>query len=174
MIMSPAVRRIALTAHVVASVGWLGSVAAFLVLALAGLRSADEQTVRSAYVAADLVTRGAILPLCFASFATGLLQSMGTWGLFRHYRVVMKLVLTVGSTALLLLHTRPIGWVAQEAAAGPLASTALRPVRVQILADTVAALSVLLVTAVLSVFKPKGVTRYGWRKQREERGALTR
>jgi hypothetical protein len=32
----------------------------------------------------------------------------------------------------------------------------------------------LIVATVLSVFKPRGMTRYGWRKQREERaGAET-
>ena len=41
--MIPPVRKFALTAHVTASVGWLGSVGAFLVLAIAGLRSGDAE-----------------------------------------------------------------------------------------------------------------------------------
>jgi hypothetical protein len=32
-----------------------------------------------------------------------------------------------------------------------------------------AALPALLVLTALSVYKPKGITRYGWRKQREQR-----
>ena len=58
----------------------------FLVLAIAGLRSGDAQIVTAACLAMDLVARVVIVPLCFASLAAGLLQSLGTpWGLFRHY-----------------------------------------------------------------------------------------
>ncbi len=39
MIMPPQLRKLALTVHVTASVGWLGAVAAFLALAIAGLTS---------------------------------------------------------------------------------------------------------------------------------------
>jgi hypothetical protein len=35
-----------------------------------------------------------------------------------------------------------------------------------------AALVLLLVATTLSVYKPRGLTRYGWRKQREQRAAL--
>ena len=39
---------IAITAHITSSVGWLGAVAAFLALAVAGLTSQDVQLVRAA------------------------------------------------------------------------------------------------------------------------------
>ena len=39
-------RKLALTAHVVASVGWLGSVVAFLTLAITGRASGDPELVR--------------------------------------------------------------------------------------------------------------------------------
>nr|BFE80578.1 hypothetical protein GCM10020093_031790 [Planobispora longispora] len=48
--MPPRLRKLALTAHVTSSVGWLGAVAAFLVLALAGLSGQDVQTMRTASV----------------------------------------------------------------------------------------------------------------------------
>jgi hypothetical protein len=35
------------------------------------------------------------------------------------------------------------------------------------LVHSVGGLLILLTTAVLSVFKPRGLTRYGWRKQQE-------
>jgi hypothetical protein len=41
---------LALTAHIAASVGWLGAVAGFLALSIAGLTSQDVQTVRAAYL----------------------------------------------------------------------------------------------------------------------------
>ncbi len=40
------------------------------------------------------------------------------------------------------------------------------------LAHAVAALLLLLVATTLSVYKPRGVTPYGWRKQQEQRKAL--
>lgn len=44
--MTPSLRRFALTAHATFSVGLLGSIAAFLALAVTGLISQDAQTVR--------------------------------------------------------------------------------------------------------------------------------
>lgn len=49
--MTPRLRKFALTAHVTSSVGWVGAVAVFLVLAIAGLTSGDSQTVRGSYLA---------------------------------------------------------------------------------------------------------------------------
>jgi len=46
-------RRVALTAHVAFSVGWLGADAAFLALAIVGTTSQDSQMVRAAYFAMD-------------------------------------------------------------------------------------------------------------------------
>jgi hypothetical protein len=43
MRMGPAARKVVLTAHVSASVGWFGAVLAFLALAAVGLRSDDPR-----------------------------------------------------------------------------------------------------------------------------------
>ena len=84
--MTPGVRNFALTAHVASSVGWLGAVAGFLVLSIAGLTSANPETVRSAYVAMNLLGQFMIVPLSLAALLTGLIQALGTqWGLVRHY-----------------------------------------------------------------------------------------
>jgi hypothetical protein len=167
--MSPGVRQFALTAHVVLSVGWLGAVGVFLALAVAGLTSADPEVVRAAYLATDVITWYVIVPLAFAALVSGVVQSLGTtWGLVRHYWVLAKLLITVLATILLLVHTQPIAIVASAAAEGPL-THAERPLQVQLLGDAAAALIALLVATTLSVYKPRGVTRYGWRKQQEER-----
>ncbi|MCY9666404.1 hypothetical protein M5X11_15785 [Paenibacillus alginolyticus] len=82
MAMRPHVRKFALTVHVTSSVGWLGAVAVFLVLAIAGLTSTDAQLVRAVYLAMELTTRFVIVPMCLASLLTGLISSLGTeWGL---------------------------------------------------------------------------------------------
>lgn len=167
--MTGGLRRASLVLHVAASVGWLGTVVAFLVLALVGLKTRDENLARATYVAADIVTRLAIIPLCIAALVTGLFQSLGTaWGLFRNYWVIAKLLLTLGGAGLLFLHT-PVVREMADAARQPVLLATLGPLRVQLVGDAIAAVVLLLVTIGLSVYKPRGATPYGWRKQREER-----
>ncbi|WP_204341590.1 hypothetical protein [Rhizobium ruizarguesonis] len=72
MIMAPGLRKVALVAHVVSSVGSLGVVAAFLALAIVGLAGQDDRVVRSAYVAAEVLARTVIVPLVLASLLSGL------------------------------------------------------------------------------------------------------
>jgi hypothetical protein len=169
MLMRPGIRKLALTAHVTASVGWLGSVAAFLGLALSGLTSKDSQKVRSAYIAMELTGWYVIVPLSFASLVTGLIQSLGTtWGLFRHYWVLAKLLINVLATTLLLVHMQPISRMASLAIEGTLTPVDHRSVQVQLVADAALALAALVVATVLSVYKPRGVTPYGLRKYREQ------
>ena len=164
MPMTPRVRKLALTTHVTSSVGWLGAVATFLALAVAGLNSQDAQMVRAAYLAMHLTTWFVVVPLSFAALLTGLVQSLGTnWGLLRHYWVVAKLALTVLATLILLVHTQPIGQVAAVAAETVLSSTDLRQLRIQLVADAGAALVAILVATTLSIYKPWGTTNYGRR-----------
>lgn len=166
MLMTPPIRKLALTVHVVASVGWLGAVAAFLAQAVAGLNSQDPQMVRAAYIAMDLTGWYVIVPFCAASLVTGVVQGLGTtWGLFRHYWVLIKLLITIAATIVLLLHMQPASQLASAASAGTLAPGDLRGLRVQLVADAGAAILALLVATVLSLYKPRGLTAYGWRKQ---------
>lgn len=167
--MTPGLRKLTLTAHVTCSVGWLGAVAGFLALAVAGLTSQDAQRVRAAYLAMDLTAWFVIVPLSLASPLTGLVQSLGTaWGLFRHYRVLAKFLITVPATAVLLLHMQPIGHLARVVSETTLSGGDLRGLRIQLVANAGAALFVLLVATTLSVYKPRGMTPYGRRKQREQ------
>ena len=164
--MTPGFRKLALTAHIASSVGWLGAVAGFLALAIAGLTSRDEQMVRAAYLAMNLTGWFVIVPLSLASLPTGLVMSLGTeWGLFRHYWVVAKLVIGVGATILLLVHMQPVGHLARAVEAATLARGAMAGLRVQLVADAGAALLALLVATGLSTYKPRGLTAYGRRTQ---------
>lgn len=173
MAMRADLRKLALTAHVTSSVGRMGAVACFLALAVAGLTGGEDQAVRAAYVAMKTTTWAVIVPLCLASLATGVIESLGTpWGLFRHYWVVAKLVLTLLATVVLLAHTQPIGLLAHAAARATLAGD-LHSIRVQLLVDAAAALFVLLMATVLAVYKPRGTTLYGWRKQHDASAATT-
>ena len=161
MKVNPVWRKIALSTHVTASVGWLGAVVAFLVLAVIGLRGdGGEGTVRSAYVSMEAMGWYVIVPFSLASLISGLIQSLGTqWGLFRHYWVVAKLFITVGASALLLLHLTVMATVAEAATTGALLGDHLRNHRVQLAGDAGAAVVVLSIAVGLSVFKPEG--RFG-------------
>ncbi len=169
MTMTPRLRQFALTAHVTSSVGFLGAVAGFLALAIAGLTSQDAERVRAAYLAMELITWSVIVPLSFASLLTGVVQSLGTpWGLFRHYWVLVKFLLTVVTTVVLLLQVEGIRYLATVAAETTLSSADLRGLRSSLRTHAVGGLLVLLLTTALSVYKPRGMTRYGWRKQQEQ------
>jgi hypothetical protein len=93
--MQPNIRKFVRTVHVVVTVGWLGVVAGFLALAITGLNSQDAQLVRASYLAMDLITRFVIVPLSLIPLLlTGPVLSLGTpWGLFRHYWIIVKLVI---------------------------------------------------------------------------------
>ncbi|MFH9547887.1 hypothetical protein [Streptomyces sp. NPDC017435] len=163
-------RKVVLTAHVTSSVGWLGSVASFLALAIAGLTGEDAQRVRGAYLAMEVTGWYVIVPLAFASLLTGLVQSLGTtWGLFRHYWVLAKLALTVVATFLLLLHMQVVDDMAHAAALTDLSGSDLSGMRAQLVFDAAAAIALLITTTALSLYKPRGITRHGWRVQQEQR-----
>jgi hypothetical protein len=161
MPMRPGPRKLALTAHVASSVGWIGGVACFLALAIAGLANNDELAAPAAYVAMDVTYRYVIVPLGLASLLTGLVSSLGTeWGLVRHYWVLTKLLLSIPLTILLFVHTRPVGYLANAAAEGTLSNADLGGPRIQLVADSGAALLALLVAMTLALYKPAGVTGY--------------
>lgn len=175
MIMSSGLRKCALTAHVTFSVGWLGAVASFLALAVAGVSSQDAQVVQASYLAMELTASFVIVPLSLASLLSGIVQSLGTsWGLFRHYWVLTKLLITLLSTIILLVHMQPIRFMEDTAAAMTLASADFRQLRIQLVVDASAAVLALLVTTALSIYKPRGLTRYGWRKQQAQRASEAR
>jgi hypothetical protein len=111
-----------------------------------------------------------IVPLSIASLITGFVSSLSTtWGLFRHYWVVAKLLITIPATVILLVHMQPISRIAGVAAERTLSRADLGELRIQLVAEAGAALLVLLVATILSVYKPPGMTRYGWDKVLEQR-----
>jgi len=165
MIMSPTLRRIAFTLHVVLSVGWLGAVIAYLALAVAAFGSSTPAKARSAWLSMETIGWYVLVPLALAAFASGLAISLGTkWGLFRHYWVVFKLALTIVATAILILHMPAVSQLANIAAAANDAEIRSMPSE---LLHPGAGLVVLLVITILRIYKPKGLTPYGWRKLEE-------
>ena len=176
MALTPRLRKLALTAHVTTSGGWLGAVVAFLALSVAGLTSQDAQTVRGAYLVMELTGWVVLVPLSLASLLTGLLCSLGSvWGLFRHYWVLFKLVINVVATSVLLLYMQTLDHLGDVAAATALSSGELRVLRSPSpVLHAAAALLLLLVATTLAIYKPRGVTRYGQQKQHQQRTLLVR
>ena len=168
--MTPSLRKFALTAHATFSVGLLGSIAAFLALAVTGLVSQNVLTVRYAYPAMELVAKFVIVPLAFAALLTGVIQSLGTpWGLFRHYWVIAKLSLTAFAVIVLLIKMELIGYAARLAEETILPRADLHTAGLQLVVHAAGGLLVLLVPVVLSVYKPRGLTAYGRRELHKQR-----
>jgi hypothetical protein len=176
MALTPRLRKLALTAHVAASVGWLGAVIAFLGLSMAGLTSQDPPTVRGAYLVMELTGWVVLLPLSLASLLTGLVCSLGSvWGLVQHYWVLFKLVINVVATIVLLLYMQTLDYLGDVAAATTLSSNQLRGLRdPSPVLHAAAALLLLVVATTLAIYKPRGMTRYGQRKQHQQRTPLVR
>ena len=167
--MSPAVRKFMLTTHVIASVGWIGAVVAYLALVVAALTSDDAETVRAAILAMEL-TYFVLVPMALLALLTGVVQSLGTtWGLVRHYWVVFKLVLTVFATVVLLLNMSTVASMADAAAT---ADGANLPAAGGQLLHAGVGLLVLVLTMSLATYKPRGLTRRGQRELRARRARM--
>ena len=165
--MTPELRRFALAVHLTVSVGWIGAVLAYLALGISAQASEDAQTIRSSWIAMELTGWYVIVPLAVAALLTGLVMSLGTpWGLFRHYWVLISFGLTVLSTGVLLLHMPDVSSMTETAREADAAG--LEVLGGDLLHPGLG-LVVLLAIAALNVYKPQGMTRYGWRKQQEER-----
>lgn len=174
--MTSRVRKFGLTVHLIVSVGWVGAVAAFLLLALSALTS-DGPTSRAAYIAMEVVGRGALLPLSVGALTSGIVQSLGTkWGLFKHYWVLVKLVLTVFATAALFLHQFTAVTEAARLASQAVVSQTSVPLRqlgLQLRADAGLALLVLVTITAIAVYKPWGLIGHVSRSLRLFLAAIT-
>lgn len=172
MTMAPGLRKFALAAHLSFAVGWIGAAVAYLALGLAAETSGDSHTVRAAWTGMELIGWYVIVPLAGASLLTGLVMALGTrWGAFRHYWVLFSLILTTFSLIVLLLHMPTVSATADMAREA-------QGARLEALGGDLAhpgiGLAVLLGIQVLNVYKPRGMTRYGRRKQLEEQGRPAR
>jgi len=171
--MTPALRRFTFTTHVTSSVGWVGAVLVFLALAAIGLTSPDERTVRGAYLVMAPAAWFVLVPLAHASLLSGIALSLGTtWGLFRHYWVLLKLLITTFATVILLIY---MGTFRQMAgvAADPVAELELVRNPSPML-HAILALILLLLATVLGVYKPLGMTPYGkWTQAARQGGRVS-
>lgn len=167
MSLRPNQRKLALTLHITASVGWIGTVIAYLGLVFAAWNSQDVEMVRASWIAMELIGKNVIVPLSLSTLLTGLVISLGTkWGLFRHYWVLISLVLTIIATVVLVQHMQTMSYFTD------IAREADKVSRIGLEGEFFHAgigLLVLLVIQTLNIYKPQGMTPYGWRKRHEQR-----
>ena len=156
-LLTPPWRKALRTVHVIASVGLLGADAAVLALVVAGWRGTAPLTI---YPAACLLGLALILPLALISLVTGLALGLLTpWGVLRHWWVLGKLVLTVGGTLLAVFVLLPtLDAAAATALAGHVPADTFGLVK-----DSGGASGVLIVTVLLSSYKPFG--RLPWSRR---------
>lgn len=163
MTLGPAARKLVLTIHLVLSVGWIGAVIAYLAVNVAAM-SADPDAVRIAWTAMEMIGWWAIVPLAVGSLLSGLLISLGTpWGLFQHYWVLISFLLTLFAVVVLLVHMPDVSATASMLRSST-PSAAHSAGRGDLLHAGVGLL-VLLVVTTLNVYKPRGLTPYGWRQR---------
>ena len=148
-LLSPGLRKLVLAGHVLVAVGWFGVVVAKLVLEITAATAPDREVPGAAYLFMEIFDRALFPPLAVGTILTGVVLAVGTaWGLFRHYWVVAKLVLTV---AVIVTGVVFVGaWVeeARVAASGPAA--------VRLVYASLAHLLMLGAATVISIYKPWG------------------
>lgn len=168
--MTPPVRKFALIVHLTTSVGWIGTVVAYLALVVNAMARQDDATVRAAWAGMQWIGWYVIVPAAVGSLVTGIVLSLGSaWGLFRHYWVLFSLVLTSFATIVLVQHMQTVNYFASMALVTPSATIAGLPGE---LFHAGIGLLILLLIQVLNVYKPRGMTPYGWRKQQQRRALV--
>lgn len=168
---SPRVYKLLVVSHVVVAVGWLGIVAAKLVLGVAAVTAAAPAAATAGYLATETLDV-AFPPVAILTVVTGVALSLGTrWGLVRHTWVVVKQVLTAGVivTAVRFADGLVASALAAERAPGgppvpaePVAGALVRAVSdpaTPLLALTAAHALMLVAATALSVYKPWGRIR---------------
>lgn len=161
MTFSPRIRKFMLTTHITSSLAWFGALGVFFVHAVAGLMSQDEQIVRAMTIAMSFTAWFVILPLCIVSLITGIVQALGTvWGLFRHYWVFFKLLLTVIATLVLLLKLGPLSVLPEMVNEKVFSSMEFAGLQTSMVIHAAGGLMILLAATVLAVYKPSGKIRF--------------
>jgi len=161
MRLTPRGRKFALAVHLLTSVGWIGAVLAYIALGLAASSSADSHRVRGAWESMELIGWYVLVPLAIGSLVTGLVMAVGTqWGLVRYYWVLFAFVMTTLATVVLVLHMPEVSAISEEARTAD--DSELEGMGGDLF-HAVLGLAVLLMILVLNIYKPPGMTRYGWR-----------
>jgi hypothetical protein len=144
--------KLALTAHILGSVGWFG-VAVFVLFAFVASQVTGDGTLSNALLRTVETSPWLSIPVGLLAAATGVLLSLGTkWGLVRHWWVVAKIAISI---IVIVTDAFVLGRAAHDHLAGITSPGDLY-------GPTIAHAAVLEVATLLSVLKPKG--RTPWRR----------
>jgi hypothetical protein len=147
-------RAAVLTVHVAMSVGWLGLDGALVALEVAGLSTANAAIRAGIGAAMAVIACWVLIPVVFASLATGLVLALSTpWGLGRYWWVLAKCGIAGALTAAGLTFLLP--QLPSLVAGGG------EPAGIETLIARALALVLLLGATGLSVVKPWGKTPRG-------------
>lgn len=143
-----------LTVHVAMSVGWLGLDGALVALEITGLSTANPESRAGIGAAMAVIACWVLIPVVFASLASGLVLALSTpWGLGRYWWVLVKCGIAgalTGAGLAFLLPQLPA-----------LVAGGSEPAGIQTLIARALALVLLLAATGLSVVKPWGKTPRG-------------
>ncbi len=140
--------KLALTAHILGSVGWFG-IAVFVVFAFVASVVTGDAGLSNALVRTVETSPWLSIPVGVIAAATGVLLSLGTkWGLVRHWWVVAKIAISI---IVILTDAFVLGHAAHDQLA---AASSPR----DLYGPTIAHAVVLGVATLLSVLKPRGRT----------------
>jgi hypothetical protein len=144
--------KVALTAHVLASVGWFGVAVLVAVLLITASTTGDATYSLALYRSVQTAIWVSV-PLGLIAAATGVVLGLGTtWGFVRHWWVVAKQVIAAAVVATDLVLVAP---GVRDAIDGQLSRPLIGP--------AIAHCVVLAVATILSVWKPRGRTPLGRR-----------
>jgi Predicted integral membrane protein (DUF2269) len=99
-VLSPFLRKLVLTIHIIISVGLLGDSAGYLAVAIRGATSNDPSIAHASYQILPMFAFVFGIPMSFAALLTGVLLGLGTrWGIVRYPWVTTKLLLIISVIA---------------------------------------------------------------------------
>lgn len=161
---SPRSRKLWLSAHIVASVGWIGADICLIVLAATGKFGETPALRRAVYMVMDPIGIWVAVPLSIAALVTGIVLGAWTkWGLVRYWWVLASLIVTAAMTVAVAFALRPnLSRAADLAASLPTngdVADALGRVGNSVLVAPCVSFALLCALTVINVMKPWGRVR---------------
>ncbi|MEU8800949.1 PDR/VanB family oxidoreductase [Spirillospora sp. NPDC048819] len=174
-VFSPRLRKAVLTVHVIVALTWLGVITTMNVLAITAATSTDPGTMRSLITAMLLVEEALLGAPAMIAVLSGITLACGTrWGLFRHRWVAAKFLVMVTAILSAPFANRPALHAAHERAieGAPVSELHASLVTVALVYPVIPIAT--FAVAVISVFKPWGMTRSGRRLSTGDRPGVPR
>jgi hypothetical protein len=114
----------------------------------------------------ELIGWYVIVPFCLTSLVTGLVVSLSTpWGLFRHYWVLVKSLITLVAALILFGFTQTLTSLGDLAADPTSSMSQLGHLKQSPVLHSGGGLLARFAATVLAVYKPWGMIPYGRRKR---------